>query len=472
MFYYNNNPSVPPLQTSEMNPLDSSFESDQFQSTIDNRYNQFDFNTATQPMDVPMQQSNETMISNSFYDTTCLSPIAINTANPITSKASLYSVSPPQFDMTNNCNSNDFITRSPESSSSAESNLVSPPQQYYTSVHCSDHVWPESIPSTTTATPQQNNYYYFTNSNENHSLVGIKRSASVPHNFHKLKSPEDNNSQFQTTPSSTFTPIINNNYNKALPIQIQRINHGHHNHSNRRPVDAETYRRQLDEKLEKVNFDDITVAELKEMLRERGLSASGRKAELMHRLKEEYDMLMRRRNDNTSYCSLNYPNIPQQQPFAFSPSVGLLHHRMAANLNVNSPKRQYHNNNNSSKSTLYHPYSPPTRHSSVAVGQMGYRMASSVPNLYTPSYLNDHQIMIRQPSCLRKPIGSDEDPEQQSQETWMPTFNNDDNEPSPLNLNYYSTVPETNEDAPTAVAVTSTADLWDDQTLQNFLNQI
>lgn len=55
---------------------------------------------------------------------------------------------------------------------------------------------------------------------------------------------------------------------------------------------AETKRR-LDEQLLHVNFDDVTVAELKEMLRERGLLATGKKAILIERLKEARDKLIK-----------------------------------------------------------------------------------------------------------------------------------------------------------------------------------
>ncbi|KAI9265644.1 hypothetical protein EDC94DRAFT_488830, partial [Helicostylum pulchrum] len=69
------------------------------------------------------------------------------------------------------------------------------------------------------------------------------------------------------------------------PMQIPRVNMV--NTQSSRLINKEELRRQLDQKLEKINFDDITVAELKEALRERGLSATGRKAELLARLKRE-----------------------------------------------------------------------------------------------------------------------------------------------------------------------------------------
>lgn len=56
----------------------------------------------------------------------------------------------------------------------------------------------------------------------------------------------------------------------------------------------------MDEALLKVDFEDITVSELKELLRQRNKSASGKKAVLMQRLRSEKDAAMaRRRADST-----------------------------------------------------------------------------------------------------------------------------------------------------------------------------
>lgn len=164
---------------------------------------------------------------------------------------------------------------------------------------------------------------------------------------------------------------------KPLPIQIQKLTKEPISKASQKPVDPETYRRQLDEKLAKINFDDITVAELKETLRERGLSATGRKAELMNRLKEEYDLVI---NHNNSHVMLN---------------------RRIANLSLDQQKK--------SPKLSYSPYyTPPLRHSSISIAQMshqlkggGNRMASSVPN--QSSFLND-QFMNFKPSCLRESI--------------------------------------------------------------------
>jgi hypothetical protein len=247
--------------------------------------------------------------------------------------------------------SNDFI-RSPESSTSTESNMVSPPQYYYQS-----NDWHHNYPH-----PRHHHHHH----------SASKRSASVPPHFHKFKPHVQDSmyNQFQVTPS-----LHQQQHLKALPIQIQRVSA---QTQPSKPIDAEVLRQQLDEKLEKVNFDDITVAELKEMLRERGLSATGRKAELMNRLKEEYQLLMQKSNNNNNNAS---PTLS---------SSGL--QGRVAGMNLDSPKKQ--------STRLFSPYSPPARHHS--------RYASSVPDSHTPSYLNDQFMMAKKPSSLRKSVDQDE----------------------------------------------------------------
>ncbi|CAO3595005.1 unnamed protein product [Absidia cylindrospora] len=70
---------------------------------------------------------------------------------------------------------------------------------------------------------------------------------------------------------------------KPLPIQIQRNPAFLHRH----PSPASLDQQQLDKKLLEVDFNDITVAGLKDCLRERNLSVAGRKAELVDRLRTE-----------------------------------------------------------------------------------------------------------------------------------------------------------------------------------------
>jgi hypothetical protein len=88
----------------------------------------------------------------------------------------------------------------------------------------------------------------------------------------------------------------------------------------------------LDDQLEKVDFDDITVSELKEMLRQRGKPATGKKAILVQRLQDERKRPM----------SIQLPTSPYL-PGSPSPSL----HRSIANMHIGSPPAR-----------RYSPYSP------------------------------------------------------------------------------------------------------------------
>lgn len=74
---------------------------------------------------------------------------------------------------------------------------------------------------------------------------------------------------------------------RTMPIQIHRV----HRTNVSQPVDAEQQQKRLDDQLVKTNFDDITVSELKEMLRQRGKPATGKKAILLQRLADERDII-------------------------------------------------------------------------------------------------------------------------------------------------------------------------------------
>ncbi|KAF9578805.1 hypothetical protein BGW38_005226 [Lunasporangiospora selenospora] len=71
------------------------------------------------------------------------------------------------------------------------------------------------------------------------------------------------------------------------PIQIDRITPRHSSLLAR----TEEQQRRLDAAMERVNFEDVTVAELKEMLRQRGKHGSGKKADLIKRLQSEIEII-------------------------------------------------------------------------------------------------------------------------------------------------------------------------------------
>ncbi|RIA94485.1 hypothetical protein C1645_817978 [Glomus cerebriforme] len=128
----------------------------------------------------------------------------------------------------------------------------------------------------------------------------------------------------------------------ALPIQIQR--NPKHNH-NSPSMSPEEYQRKLDEELEKVDFEDITVSELKEMLRQRGKPATGKKAVLMQRLQEEVEYVKAMKNhnqqqknngNNNNNNNNNNSQFSQIMSSPTSPS-GVSLQRSIANLHISSP---------------------------------------------------------------------------------------------------------------------------------------
>ncbi|KAI8338102.1 hypothetical protein BC941DRAFT_424609 [Chlamydoabsidia padenii] len=94
--------------------------------------------------------------------------------------------------------------------------------------------------------------------------------------------PKNNNSS-----SSSIKQAASSFPSRTMPIQIQRV----HRTNINQPLDAEQHQKRLDDQLVKTNFDDITVSELKEMLRQRGKPATGKKAILLQRLVDERDII-------------------------------------------------------------------------------------------------------------------------------------------------------------------------------------
>jgi len=150
---------------------------------------------------------------------------------------------------------------------------------------------------------------------------------------------------------------------RTMPIQIQRVTRPNSN----QPFDAESHQRQLDNQLTKVDFDDITVSELKEMLRQRGKPATGKKAILLQRLQEERDIAKGGRSPGSSRLtnrhsqplpfssrSLNLPETPKQQrprSFQGGGSIGSPPATTSRRYSPYSPRL------GSSPKTTYHEYS-------------------------------------------------------------------------------------------------------------------
>lgn len=102
------------------------------------------------------------------------------------------------------------------------------------------------------------------------------------------------------TPGSEAMPlpspsILSTSASSPAPIQIDRITPRHSISQAR----TEEQQRQLDAAMERVNFDDVTVAELKEMLRQRGKHGGGKKADLIKRLQSEIEIIRSHRDPNS-----------------------------------------------------------------------------------------------------------------------------------------------------------------------------
>ncbi|KAI9495572.1 hypothetical protein BDB00DRAFT_813873 [Zychaea mexicana] len=91
----------------------------------------------------------------------------------------------------------------------------------------------------------------------------------------------------KTNNSSTGATTTAPYPSRTMPIQIQRVARS----NGPLQLDKEQRQRKLDEQLERVDFDDITVSELKEMLRQRGRPATGKKAVLVQRLLDERELI-------------------------------------------------------------------------------------------------------------------------------------------------------------------------------------
>ncbi|KAK3812743.1 MAG: hypothetical protein JOS17DRAFT_795717 [Linnemannia elongata] len=94
------------------------------------------------------------------------------------------------------------------------------------------------------------------------------------------------------TPGSENIPlsspsILSTSATSPAPIQIDRILSRH----SMSQAKTEEQQRLMDAAMERVDFDDVTVAELKEMLRQRGKHGGGKKADLIRRLQSEIDII-------------------------------------------------------------------------------------------------------------------------------------------------------------------------------------
>jgi len=130
---------------------------------------------------------------------------------------------------------------------------------------------------------------------------GRQRANTIPGSTAPPYPPQNNSSSpYSTTTtvkSSVSTPpagkiAISSNHTKSIPAttsplpgMISMMNFP--NKLSRDLFTQSEHLRKLDEELDKVDFDDVTVYELKDLLRKRGLPSSGKKAILTERLLDE-----------------------------------------------------------------------------------------------------------------------------------------------------------------------------------------
>ncbi|KAF9283419.1 hypothetical protein BGZ68_005369, partial [Mortierella alpina] len=119
--------------------------------------------------------------------------------------------------------------------------------------------------------------------------------------------------------------LLSTSATSPAPIQIGRIIPRNASSQAR----TEEQQRQLDDAMERVDFEDVTVAELKEMLRQRGKHGGGKKADLIKRLQAEIEIIRASRNTASRSSAASVP-----MPIG-SPTNSL--NRTLGNMHIESP---------------------------------------------------------------------------------------------------------------------------------------
>ncbi|KAF9570777.1 hypothetical protein EC968_001377 [Mortierella alpina] len=160
------------------------------------------------------------------------------------------------------------------------------------------------------------------------------------------------------TPGSENGPLsspalLSTSATSPAPIQIGRIIP----RSTSSQTRTEEQQRQLDDAMERVDFEDVTVAELKEMLRQRGKHGGGKKADLIKRLQAEIEVIRANRNAASRSSAASAP-----MPIG-SPTNAL--NRTLGNMHIESPPV----NSTLASSPSNHRYSPYGPSAGISVGQ-------------------------------------------------------------------------------------------------------
>ncbi|KAK3816711.1 MAG: hypothetical protein J3R72DRAFT_461135 [Linnemannia gamsii] len=117
-------------------------------------------------------------------------------------------------------------------------------------------------------------------------LPAIPMSLGLDSNAKRIILPPNLTPGSENLPLSSPS-ILSTSATSPAPIQIDRILSRH----SMSQAKTEEQQRLMDAAMERVDFDDVTVAELKEMLRQRGKHGGGKKADLIRRLQSEIDII-------------------------------------------------------------------------------------------------------------------------------------------------------------------------------------
>jgi hypothetical protein len=214
-------------------------------------------------------------------------------------------------------------------------------------------------------------------------------TAAIP-----IKSEAGGNSGSGTTQQSSSLP------SRTMPIAIQRVHRG----GPFQPFDSEQRQKRLDDQLVKVDFDDITVSELKEMLRQRGKPATGKKAILLQRLQEEREIIKAAKNggrpislqqqplneesgSSPMMMAASMPNNSSSMLLSSSPGTSLLSlNRSIQDMHIGSPPSQ--------PSRRFSPYATSPRSNPVPLSPQSSFSSSSVP---TGGTLDANIRLMRRP---------------------------------------------------------------------------
>ncbi|KAF9115547.1 hypothetical protein BGX27_007434 [Mortierella sp. AM989] len=189
------------------------------------------------------------------------------------------------------------------------------------------------------------------NSSQRPDLAQPKQGTLIPPNLGLDSQAKQAILPPNLTPGAETMPLpspslLSASASSPAPIQIGRIiprNSSSH-------ARTEEQQKLLDDAMERVDFEDVTVAELKEMLRQRGKHGGGKKADLIKRLQSEIELIRSNRNP------ANRTNAPTS-PMPIGSSANSLH-RTLGNMHIGSPP--IHSNMSSSPSARrYTPYTAP-----------------------------------------------------------------------------------------------------------------